>query len=220
MNLADIQTARFNMVEQQVRPWNVSDEAILALLLSVPRDAFVPAGQEGIAFADLEIPTADGQVMLAPKVAAKLVQELRLQKADRVLEIGTGTGYMTALMANLAERVVSLELNPELVAAAQANLAKLGIRNATIRQDDGAKGAPLEGPFDAIVLGGSVAEVPAALMDQLKPGGRLVAIVGDEPIMRCEITTRTGANSFTKVTPWDCNAPRLLHFPTPSRFKF
>jgi protein-L-isoaspartate(D-aspartate) O-methyltransferase len=220
MNMADIQTARFNMVEQQVRPWNVSDEAVLALLLSVPRDAFVPAGQEGVAFADMEVPTLAGQVMLAPKVAAKLVQELHLQKTDRVLEIGTGTGYMTALIANLAERVVSLELDPELVTAAQQNLAKVGIRNATVRQDDGAKGAPLEGPFDAIVLGGSVAEVPPALLDQLKPGGRLVAIVGDEPIMRCEITTRTGANSFTKATPWDCNAPRLSNFPTPSRFKF
>lgn len=220
MNMADIQKARFNMVEQQVRPWNVSDEAVLALLLSVPRDAFVPAGQEGVAFADLEIPTGGGEVMLAPKVAAKLVQELHLQKTDRVLEIGTGSGYMTALIANLAERVVSLELDAALVATAQANLAKVGIRNATVRQDNGAQGAPVEGPFDAIVLGGSVAEVPQVLLDQLKTGGRLVAIVGDEPIMRCEVTTRTGANSFTKAMPWDCNAPRLHQFPTPSRFKF
>lgn len=220
MDMAEIQTARFNMVEQQVRPWNVSDEAVLALLLSVPRDAFVPAGQEGVAFADLEIPTTAGQVMLAPKLAAKLVQELRLQKTDRALEIGTGTGYMTALMANLAERVVSLELRPELVSAAQTNLLKLGIRNAAVRQADGAQGAPLDGPFDAIVLAGSVAEVPSALMDQLQIGGRLVAIVGDEPVMRCEVITRTGANSFTKATPWDANAPRLLNFPTPSRFKF
>ena len=220
MDMAEIQTARFNMVEQQVRPWNVSDEAVLALLLSVPRDAFVPAGQEGVAFADLEIPTTAGQVMLAPKLAAKLVQELRLQKTDRALEIGTGTGYMTALMANLAERVVSLELRPELVSAAQTNLLKLGIRNAAVRQADGAQGSPLDGPFDAIVLAGSVAEVPSALMDQLQIGGRLVAIVGDEPVMRCEVITRTGANSFTKATPWDANAPRLLNFPTPSRFKF
>lgn len=220
MNMAEIQKARFNMVEQQVRPWNVSDEAVLALLLSVPRDAFVPAGQEGVAFADLEIPTVGGQVMLAPKLAAKLVQELRLQKTDRVLEIGTGTGYMTALIANLAERVVSLELRPELVASAQTNLLKLGIRNAAVRQDDGAQGAPLDGPFDAIVLAGSVAEVPSALMDQLQVGGRLVAIVGNEPVMRCEVITRTGANSFTKATPWDCSAPRLQNFPTPSRFKF
>ena len=220
MDMAEIQTARFNMVEQQVRPWNVSDEAVLALLLSVPRDAFVPAGQEGVAFADLEIPTTAGQVMLAPKLAAKLVQELRLQKTDRALEIGTGTGYMTALMANLAERVVSLELRPELVSAAQTNLLKLGIHNAAVRQADGAQGSPLDGPFDAIVLAGSVAEVPSALMDQLQIGGRLVAIVGDEPVMRCEVITRTGANSFTKATPWDANAPRLLNFPTPSRFKF
>lgn len=220
MNLADIQKARFNMVEQQVRPWNVSDEAVLALLASVPREAFAPAGQEGIAFADLEIPTACGERMLAPKVAAKLVQELHLKKTDRVLEIGTGTGYMTALLASLAERVVSLELQPELVAIAQTNLTKAGIRNAVVRQDNGAKGAPVEGPFDAIVLGGSVAEVPQLLLEQLKTGGRLVAIVGDEPIMRCEVTTRTGANSFVKASPWDCNAPRLHQFPVPSRFKF
>jgi protein-L-isoaspartate(D-aspartate) O-methyltransferase len=220
MDMAEIQKARFNMVEQQVRPWNVSDEAVLALLLSVPRDAFVPAGQEGIAFADLEIPTVGGQVMLAPKLAAKLVQELRLKKTDRVLEIGTGTGYMTALMANLAERVVSLELRPELVASAQTNLLKLGIRNAAVRQAEGAQGAPVDGPFDALVLAGSVAEVPSALMDQLQIGGRLVAIVGDEPVMRCEVITRTGANSFTKATPWDANAARLQNFTAPSRFKF
>ncbi|MDT8991837.1 protein-L-isoaspartate O-methyltransferase [Curvibacter sp. APW13] len=218
--MAEIQKARFNMVEQQVRPWNVSDEALLALLLSVPRDAFVPAGNEGMAFADIELPTACGERMLAPKVQAKLVQELRLQKTDRVLEIGTGTGYMTALLANLAERVVSLEQHAELVTQAQNNLAKVGIRNAQVRQGDGAKGAAVDGPYDAIVLAGSVAEVPQALLDQLQTGGRLVAIVGDEPIMRCELYTRTGTSTFTKATPWDCNAPRLHHFPTPSRFSF
>lgn len=220
MDMAEIQKARFNMVEQQVRPWNVSDEALLELLMGIPRDSFVPAGCEGMAFADVEIPTACGERMLAPKVAAKLVQELRLKKTDRVLEVGTGTGYMTALIANLAEREVSLEQHPELVAQAQANLTKVGIRNALVRQDDGSKGAAVEGPFNAIVLAGSVAEVPQALLDQLQEGGRLVAIVGDEPIMRCEVYTRTGTNAFTKTTPWDCNAPRLSQFPTPSRFAF
>ncbi|MGQ0710621.1 MAG: protein-L-isoaspartate O-methyltransferase family protein [Rhodoferax sp.] len=218
--MADIPTARFNMVEQQVRPWNVYDPVILELLQTVPREQFVPAGHEAHAYADVEIPLGNGQTMLAPKMAAKLVQDARVQKGDRVLQIGAGSGYVSALLAHLCERVVALECDAEMAALAQANLLKAGLRNVAVRQADGAEGAAVDGPFNAIVLCGSVAQVPQALLDQLAEGGRLVAVVGGEPIMHAEIYTRTGTNSFTKASPWDANLPRLKGFAEIPRFQF
>lgn len=216
----DVQKARFNMIEQQIRPWNVLDAAVLDLLGSIRRDAFVTDAHKALAFADIEIPLANGQCMLAPRVEARLLQEAAVKKNDSVLEIGTGSGFLTALLAHLAARVLSLELDPELVAFAKSNLQKAGISNADVRQGDGAQGAAAQGPFDVIVLGGSVADVPHPLLDQLKVGGRLVAIVGDEPIMRATIITRTSATDFRTTQPWDCNAPRLQNFAETSRFAF
>lgn len=220
MNMVDIPTARFNMVEQQVRPWNVYEPAVLELLQTVPRELFVPAAHQAHAYADVEIPLDNGQTMLAPKMAGKLVQDARVQKGDRVLLIGAGSGYVCALLAQLCERVVALESDAQLAALAQENLLKLGLRNVAVRQADGAQGAAVDGPFQAIVLCGSVAEVPQALLDQLAEGGRLVAVVGEEPIMHAEIFTRTGANSFTKASPWDANLPRLKGFAETPRFTF
>jgi protein-L-isoaspartate(D-aspartate) O-methyltransferase len=216
----DVPTARFNMIEQQIRPWNVLDADLLALLAQVRRDAFVPAGQEALAYADLEIPLPHGQCMLAPRLEARLLQDLAIQKTDKVLEIGTGSGFMTALLAQQASHVLSLELDPELVTFAKRNLQKAGIQNAEVRQGDGAQPIDFEGPFDVIVLGGSVADVPHHLLDLLKIGGRLGAIVGDEPIMHATIVTRTSATDFRTIQPWDCSAPRLQHFAEKSRFVF
>jgi len=137
-----------------------------------------------------------------------------------VLEIGTGSGYMTALLAHQAQRVISLEINPEIADMARANLQRAGIHNAEVRQVDGAKGTPADAPFDVILLGGSVAEVPQSLLNLLKVGGRLVGIVGEEPIMHAQVITRTSETNFTSVDKWDDNAPRLLNFPQPSTFKF
>ena len=220
MLTVDVKTARFNMIEQQIRPWNVLDGAVLDLLASIRRDAFVPDAYKAMAFADIEIPLSGGQCMLAPRVEARLLQDAALKKTDSVLEIGTGTGFLTAMLANLAARVLSLELSPELVAVAKSNLQKAGVTNADVRQGDGAQGAAAQGPFDVIILGGSVADVPHKLLDQLKVGGRLVAIVGDEPIMRATIVTRTSATDFRTTQPWDCNAPRLQNFAETSRFAF
>lgn len=149
-----------------------------------------------------------------------MLQDAAVRKHEKVLEIGAGSGYMAALLAHRAQRVISLEINPELAATARANLQKAGIHNAEVREFDGAKGAPAEGPFDVIMLSGSVAEVPPALLAHLKPGGRLVAIVGNEPVMRATIVTRSGENAFTTSQPWDTVAPRLLNFPEPSHFRF
>ena len=225
-NAIDLAKARFNMIEQQVRPWEVLDAAVLALMDSVPRDAFVPEAHKALAYADMELPLGSGpdQIMLAPRVQARLVQDLQLKPTDRVLEIGTGSGYMAALMAGLARQVVAIEIDPALADMARANLARQGLTQVEVRQADAAAqdfaACQSGAPFDAIVLGGSVAEVPPALLSLLAPGGRLAAIVGHEPVMRATIITRTGDAAFQTAQPWDTVAPRLRNFPAPSRFRF
>ncbi len=216
----NVEKARFNMIEQQIRPWNVLDVAVLELLASVRRDAFVSDAHKALAYADLEIPLPGGQCMLAPRLEARLLQDLHVKKTDKVLEIGTGSGFLTALLAQQAASVLSLELSAELVAFAKSNLQKAGIRNAEVRQGDGSQGAAADGPFDVILLGGSVADIPHQLLDQLSVGGRLAAVVGDEPVMCATFITRTSATDFRTSQPWDCDAPRLQHFAENSRFTF
>jgi len=216
----NLEQARFNMIEQQIRPWDVLDTEVLHLLSVVKRADFVPLAHKALAFVDMEIPIGQGQVMLAPRVEARMLQDAAVQKHEKVLEIGSGSGYMTALLAHRAQRVISLEINPELAAMARTNLQKAGIHNAEVRNVDGSVGAPAEGPFDVIMLCGSVAEVPQNLLSSLKVGGRLIAIVGLEPMMRATLITRTGDADFKTSQPWDTVAPRLLNFPEPSHFKF
>jgi protein-L-isoaspartate(D-aspartate) O-methyltransferase len=218
----DLNQARFNMIEQQIRPWEVLDPQVLELLNVVHREDFVPQAHKALAFVDMEIPlgTAPDQVMLAPRVQARLLQDLAIQKTDKVLEIGTGSGFMAALLAHQAASVLTLEIDADLAAQAQANLQKAGVTNVTVRHADGSQGAAADGPFDAILISGSVAEVPAALLQQLKVGGRLATIVGEEPMMRATVVTRTNDASFATIEPWDCNAPRLAGFAVPSSFKF
>jgi protein-L-isoaspartate(D-aspartate) O-methyltransferase len=218
----DLNQARFNMIEQQIRPWEVLDPNVLALLSTVRREDFAPLAHKALAFVDMEIPlgSAPNQVMLAPRVQARMLQDLAVRATDKVLDIGTGSGFMAALLGHQAASVLSLEVDPALAAQAQTNLQKAGVTNVTVRQADGSQGAAADGPFDAILLSGSVAEVPAVLLQQLSIGGRLVAIVGDEPMMRTTLITRSGQNSWSTTEPWDCNAPRLSGFAEPSRFKF
>lgn len=218
----DLNQARFNMIEQQIRPWEVLDPAVLALLAEVRREDFVPLAHQALAFVDMEIPLGKqpGQVMLAPRVQARLVQDLAVKKTDKVLEIGTGSGFTAALLARQAAQVLTFEIDAAMAAQARANLDKAGVQNVTVRQADGSQGAASEGPFDVILLSGSVAEVPRPLLEQLAPGGRLVAIVGEEPMMRATLITCTGPNNYVTTQPWDANAPRLLGFPQPSAFHF
>jgi protein-L-isoaspartate(D-aspartate) O-methyltransferase len=218
----DLNQARFNMIEQQIRPWEVLDPQVLELLSVVHREDFVPLAHKALAFVDMEIPlgAAPNQVMLAPRVQARLLQDLVVKKTDKVLEIGTGSGFMAALLAQQAAQVLSLEIDATIAAQAQANLQKAGVTNVTVRHADGSQGAAADGPFDVILLSGSVAEVPAALLQQLAVGGRLAAIVGDEPMMRATFISRTSENSWTTTEPWDCNAPRLSGFAEHSRFQF
>jgi protein-L-isoaspartate(D-aspartate) O-methyltransferase len=232
--------ARFNMIEQQIRPWEVLDNQVLSLLALVRREDFVPLAHRALAFVDMEIPLdagpatqrEPGQCMLAPKVEARILQDLAVQKHEKVLEIGTGSGYMAALLAHRGQQVVTLEVNAALAAQARSNLQRAGVYNAEVLHRDGAgrlgplaggQGAeddPLNGPFDVIVLSGSVAEVPASLLSMLKIGGRLSAITGFEPVMRATLITRVGDNAWRTTQAWDTVAPRLLNFPEPSTFTF
>ena len=224
--------ARFNMIEQQIRPWEVLDNQVLSLLAVVKREDFVPAAHKALAFVDMEIPLPPqanpSQCMLAPKVEARILQELAVQKHEKVLEIGAGSGYMAALLAHRGQHVISLEIDPTLAQAARDNLQRAGVYNAEVRTGDGAaklaqavsSNDPLRGPFDVIVLSGSVAEVPASLLSLLKVGGRLSAIVGFEPMMRATLVTRVGEDAWRTTQAWDTVAPRLLNFPEPSKFSF
>jgi len=220
MNLQNVEQARFNMIEQQIRPWNVDDGTVLGLLERVKREDFVPLAHKALAFADLEIPLPAGQAMLTPRLQARMVQDLALKPTDKVLEVGSGSGYTTALLASLAQRVISLEINPELATMARANLQKANITNAEVRVADGTKGSAAEAPFDAILLGGSVTEAPQQLLGQLKVGGRLIAVVGNEPVMHTMLITRTSQTDFKSAALWDTVAPRLQNFPEAPRFKF
>ena len=227
MATMNTEIARFNMIEQQIRPWEVLDQAVLSLLGSVRREDFVPPSKRALAFVDTQVPLLEdepqGPCMLEPKVEARLLQELQLQRHERVLEIGTGSGFMAALLAHRAMQVFTLECHPALVKAACDNLRRNGVMGAQVLHvtaAEGALGLPAEAPFDAIVLSGSVAEVPRALLGQLKVGGRLVAIVGELPIMRARLFTRVGPTAWSDVDLFDTVAPRLQGFGEPSRFQF
>ena len=220
--------ARFNMIEQQIRPWEVLDAQVLALLAQIRREDFAPPAHRALAFTDMELPltqpAVDGQVMLAPRVEARLLQDLAIKPTDKVLEVGAGSGYMAALLAGLAQRVVSLEMDQNLARMARDNLQRAGIANASVHQADACAqdfaACRSEAPWNVILLSGSVAEVPSALLSLLAPGGRLATIVGQEPMMRATLITRTGDATFATAQPWDCVVPRLCHFPEPSRFRF
>jgi protein-L-isoaspartate(D-aspartate) O-methyltransferase len=227
----NVELARFNMIEQQIRPWEVLDQTVLSLLAAVRREDFVPAGLRTLAFMDTQVPLLDsaqqavdaGACMLEPKVEARLLQELQVQRHEKVLEIGAGSGFMAALLAHRAQQVFTLECRPALVQMARENLRRAGIVNATAVETPAAsavRGLPGEAPFDVILLSGSVPEVPRTLLEQLKIGGRLAAIVGDEPVMRARLFTRVGEAAWSDVDLFDTVAPRLQGFAEPSRFSF
>ena len=216
----NIEQARFNMIEQQIRPWEVLDQGVLSLLSIVKREDFVPPAYRSMAFVDTQVPLPHGQSMLEPKVEARLLQELAVQRHERVLEIGAGSGYMAALLAHKAQHVTTVEIDPELARMASENLKRAWVLNARVIEADASAGVALDGPFDVIVLSGSVAEVPRALLAQLKPGGRLTAIVGQLPVMRAVLMTRGEDAGHSTVELFDTVAPRLIGFGEPSRFSF
>ena len=218
----NIEKARFNMIVQQIRPWNVLDPEVLKLLSVVKREDFVPADKRDLAFADLEIPlgAGPGQTMLAPKIEARLLQELGLKATDTVLEIGTGSGYMAALLAAKAEFVYTVEIDPALVELARQNLAKAGVANVSVDIGDAAQGWSLYAPYDAIVVSASTPVLPDALRRQLKIGGRLVAIVGELPAMQVLLVTRTDENAFNSDVVFETVAAPLVNATQRDKFVF
>ena len=199
----NIEQARFNMIQKQIRPWEVLDPDVLDLLAIVKREDFVPAAHKDLAFADVEIPLKENaqasQIMLAPKIEARMLQALGIRNTDTVLEIGAGSGFMAALLAARAEFVYAVEIDPELVETARNNLKHAGVANVSVDLGDGAQGWPLYTPYDAIVVSGSMPVLPDALLKQLKIGGRLVAIVGEAPVMQMQLVTRTEEDAFNTV---------------------
>ena len=196
------------------------DPQVLDLLFVVKREDFTPPAYRNLAFADMEIPLGNGQMMLAPKIEAKMLQELSLTKTDKVLEIGTGSGYMAALLAARAEHVVTVECRPALADIAKQNLERDGVTNVTVELGDGANGWAQRGPYDAIVVSGSVPAVPDALLKQLRVGGRLAIVVGEAPVMEAQLITCTADGIYNTVNLFETVIPALDGFAAKASFSF
>jgi protein-L-isoaspartate(D-aspartate) O-methyltransferase len=215
----DYEQARFNMVEQQVRTWDVLDQEILDLLFAVKREEFVPTAYRSLAFADLELPLANGQCMWSPKFEARVLQALNLKRRESVLEIGTGSGYFSALLARCAANVTSVEIDLTLSALAAATLARNGVANVRCETGDGARGWGSE-QYDAIVLTGSTPLLPESFFRQLKPGGRIFAIVGDAPAMTARLVNWTAPGSRVTTDLFETVIAPLVNAAAPTRFQF
>lgn len=215
----DFEQARFNMVEQQIRTWEVLDQSVLDLLFTVRREEFVPPAYRSLAFADLELPLPGGEKMWAPKLEARVLQALAPARGESVLEIGTGSGYFTALLASRAGEVTTVEIDPALSRSAAAVLARHGIRNVRCEVGDGARGWGRE-RYDIVVLTGSTPLLPETFMQQLKPGGRLFAIVGEPPVMTARLVTWAAPGSRVTTDLFETVVAPLRNAAAPTRFRF
>ena len=219
MSQLNFDQARYNMIEQQIRPWDVLDPRVLAVMTKVPREAFVADDQKRLALADIELPTALGEHMMTPRLEGRLLQALDIQPGDKVLEIGTGSGFLAACLATLGARVVSVEQHAELSERAAAALAAQSVANVELAVGDAAAGWEGEAPYDAIAVTGSLPVVPDALRRQLKVGGRLFAVVGSGPVMEGMLITRTNEESWSEVSVLDTDLTPLSGA-RPSTFAF
>ena len=222
----NLEQARTNMVEQQIRTWEVLDQEVLDLLYVIPREEFVPQQHRALAFSDLELPleegtkAGEGERMWQPKLEARVLQELALKRTDRVLEVGTGSGYLTALMAYRAAEVCSVEIRPALAAFGRGNLERHGADNVTLEVGDAARGWARHAPYDAIVLTGSTPILPQGFLDQLAAGGRLFAVVGEAPAMQARLVTCTAPGASSSVDLFETVLRPLANAEQPQRFRF
>src|SRR6185436_10022268 len=220
----NLEQARTNMVEQQIRTWEVLDQDVLDLLYLVPREEFVPAAHRALAFSDMEIPIEEGvkagERMWQPKMEARVVQELALKKTDSVLEVGTGSGYLTALLSYRAGHVHTVEVKPALAELGRRNLARQAVDNVTLQIGDAARGWPRQAPYDAIVLTGSTPLLPHAFLEQLAPGGRLFAVVGEAPAMAGRLVVCTAPGAFAQTDLFETVIAPLANAERPPRFRF
>jgi len=217
MNLAE---ARHNMIEQQIRPWDVLDQRVLELVANLPREDFVPSAYLSLAYADINIPLEHGQSMMAPKVEARMIQALNLQPRDIVLEIGTGSGYVTALLAKSAKHVYSVDIFADFAERARLKLAGHGITNVTLETGDAATGWEKDQPYDVIAVTGSLPLLPDSLRRQLKVGGRLFVVTGDAPVMSAQLITRVSETGYSQQALFETVLPPLVNAPQPPRFVF
>jgi len=206
----DMEQARFNMIEQQIRPWEVLDPEVLDILAMVRREVFVPEALKALAFADLELPIGNGQTMLSPKIEARVLQEAGVRNTDIVLEVGSGSGYMAALLASKAEYVHTVEIDPVLAETARRNLRQAGVSNVSVEIGDAALGWSGPSPYDVIVLSGSLPELPDAFLQQLKPGGRLMAFIGTAPVMQARLIIRSDDQAFNSINLFETVVPALI----------
>ncbi|MHB8623226.1 MAG: protein-L-isoaspartate O-methyltransferase family protein [Sulfuricaulis sp.] len=220
MSSLNFDVARHNMLERQIRTWDVFNPRVLDLVAHLAREDYVPALYRHLAFADMNIPLGHGQVMLTPKLEARLAQELEIEPQDKILEIGTGSGYMTTLLANLGRHVVSVEIIPEFTAAAANKLAHHGVRNITLDVGDAALGWERLQPYNVILVTGSLPILPEAFRHSLAPGGRLIAIVGKSPVMEVKRIRRLEKNSFQEDSLFETDLPALRNAIEPARFVF
>jgi protein-L-isoaspartate(D-aspartate) O-methyltransferase len=216
----NLEQARFNMVEQQIRTWEVLDQEVLDALYVIPREEFVPARHRALAFSDLELPIGEGERMWQPKLEARVLQELALKKTDRVLEVGTGSGYLTALLAHRAASVLSVELRPALAAFGRENLERQGADNVVLELGDAARGWDRHAPYDAIVLTGSTPVLPRLFLESLNPGGRLFAVVGEAPAMQARLVVCTAPGAWRSVDLFETVIRPLANAEQPRRFRF
>lgn len=220
MKQTEIEQARFNMIEQQVRPWDVLDQHVLDTMKTIPREHFVPERYRSLAFADTNIPLGHEQVMMAPKLEGRLLQALALAPGDRILEIGTGSGYLTACLAKLAGRVHSVDIHADFVEQARSKLAQHGIANVTLEVADAASGWSSSDGFDAIAVTGSLPVLHQGFHHALKPGGRLFVIAGKPPIMQALLITRVREQEWNQESLFETALPALVNAPQPEAFKF
>ncbi len=217
MNMA---LARHNMIEQQIRPWDVLDQRVLELIANLPRDEFVPKAYVSLAYADINLPLEHGQVMMPPKVEARMLQALNIQASDTILEIGCGSGYVTALLARSGKYVHSVDIYPDFVEGTRRKLAAHGIGNVTVESGDAASGWDRNGPYNVIAITGSVPVLPDAFLQALKIGGRLFAISGEEPVMEARLITRSGEREWIEKALFETVLPPLVNAAKPQRFVF
>ena len=214
------ETARFNMIEQQIRTWDVLDPTVLQLLNDMPRENFVPEAYLGLAFADIEIPLGQGQAMLSPKLEGRILQALNVQKTHHVLHIGTGSGYFTALLACLAKHVVSVEIEAELSALAAIQLTTNHIQNVSLQVADALSGKPKDAHYDVIVYTGSSPLEPAGMRQQLNIGGTMFIVLGEAPAMQATLIQRVSETGFRRDVLFETCIPELINAPQLKQFEF
>ncbi|GAB4362131.1 MAG: protein-L-isoaspartate O-methyltransferase [Gammaproteobacteria bacterium] len=216
----NLEQARFNMIHQQIRPWEVLDDEVLGVLDRIPRDRFVPQAYRGLAYADISIPLEHGQSMMPPRLEAKLLQALAIRPTDRILEVGTGSGFLTACLATLGQHVYSVDIFSDFTIEAAKKLKEMGIENVTLETGDAINGWDKHAPYDAIAITGSLPGLPEVFKQQLAVGGRLFAVLGDEPIREATLVTRSSDTEWVSEALFETDLPELVNAPRRQTFTF